>query len=94
MKRYFDREGFIDFLNLLEKDKYTKLFTESFEEEIAEYKFLKTEFDGTEIILYNHPYGEVGIIQDWSHYDWTDVAEGVFDDLENDGEYRVFIEGD
>ena len=92
MKRYFDREDFIEFLNLLEEGKYTKLFTESIENNNTEYNFLKTKFKDTVIILYDHPYGGIGIISDNPPYDWEDIAEGVFDDLECDGEYKVYIE--
>lgn len=92
MKRYFSKEDFICFLNLLEEEKKTKLFTESLEGGVTEYTFLKTKFCDIDIILYDHPYGCVGIIQDTPPYDWEDVAEGVFDDLENYGECKVFIE--
>ena len=94
MKRYFDRENFISFLNLLEENKYTKLFTESLEGDITEYNFLKTKFKNTDIILYDHPYCCIGIIQDTPPYDWEEVAEGVFEDLESNGECKVFIEVD
>ena len=93
MKRYFDREDFISFLNLLEDNKITNLYTESGEDgSISEYHFMKTEFCGNTIILYDHPYCCVGIIQDTPPYDWEDCAEGVFEDLESDGDYKVFIE--
>ena len=93
MKRYFNLPDFIVFLNLLEDNKPTKLFTESIEDgNIAEYTFMKIKFNNNDIILYGTPYGCAGIIQDTPVTPWDDYAEGVFEDLICNGEYKVFIE--
>ena len=93
MKRYFDLEDFITFLNLLEDNKATKLFTESAEDgSISSYSFMKLQFAGETIILYESYCGGTGIIQDSPVAPWEDYAEGVFEDLVRDGDYKVFIE--
>lgn len=93
MKRYFDLLDFIAFLCLLEDNKDTKLFTESVEDRsIDSYSFMKLQFAGETIILYEGYYGETGIIQDTPVAPWKDYAEGVFEDLVRDGDYKVFIE--
>jgi hypothetical protein len=56
MKRYFDLMDFITFLNLLEDNKVTPLFTESVEDgSIEKYNFMKMMFSDNTIILYDHP---------------------------------------
>lgn len=93
MKRYFDEKEFIAFLNLLEENKQTKLFTESLEDDnVEELTFMKMEFNNWTIILYTHPSGDVGIIQDTPVAPWEDYAESVFGDLTLDGEFKIFIE--
>ena len=61
MKRYFSKEDFICFLNLLEADKYSKVFVEYVEDgSTEEVNFLKIDFKGKftyEVILYDHPSG-------------------------------------
>lgn len=92
-KRYFDKEAFITFINLLEENRPVKLFTESKEDgSIEEYLFMKMEFNGNTITLYSTPYLTVNIIQDTPVSPWVDYAELVFEDLNYDGEYRLFIE--
>ena len=91
MKRYFDLNYFIAFLGLLENN--TKLFTESVEDgSISSYSFMKLQFAGETIILYESYCGGTGIIQDSPVAPWEDYAEGVFEDLVRDGDYKVFIE--
>lgn len=93
MKRYFDLKDFITFLTFLEIDKTSKVFTESLEDESTEaYEFRKINFAGETIVLYEHYSGEIGIIQDSPVAPWEDYAEGVFEDLVRDGDYKVFIE--
>ena len=46
-----------------------------------------------EVILYDHPSGSVGIIQDNPVSPWEDYAEDVYDDLTMNGEYKMYIEG-
>ena len=95
MKRYFGLEDFITFLNLLEDNKVTKLFTESVEDgSISSYSFMKLQFAGETIILYESYYGGTGIIQDTPVAPWEDYAEGVWEDLIREDEYKVFIEED
>ena len=93
MKKYFDLNYFIAFLGLLENNKDTKLFTESAEDgSISSYNFMKLQFAGETIILYESYCGGTGIIQDSPVAPWEDYAEGVFEDLVRDGDYKVFIE--
>ena len=97
MKRYFDKEDFITFLNLLEVGKPTSLYvkTPGYEEEVEgdveECKFLKINFCGEDIIVYDILRGSFGLIQDTPIATWDDYAELVFEDLECEGEYKVFI---
>ena len=94
MKRYISKEDFITFLNLLEDSKVTKLFTESVEDgSIDSYSFMKLQFAGETIILYESYYGGIGIIQDTPVAPWEDYAESVWEDLIREDEYKVFIEG-
>ena len=93
MKRYFDLQDFITFLNLLEYNKVTPLFTESVEDgSIEKHNFMKMMFSDNTIILYDHPMCQTGIIQDSSVAPWDDYAEGVYDDLTMNDEYKLFIE--
>ena len=93
MKRYFSKEDFIGFLNLLECGKVTPLYTESVEDSsIDKHNFMKMEFSGDTIILYDHPMCQVGIIQDSPVAPWDDYAEGVYEDFTMNDEYKLFIE--
>lgn len=93
MKRYFSKEDFITFINFLKDNKATNLFTESLEDgSIDTHVFLKMQFAGNTIVLYNHPSGSAGIIQDTPVAPWEDYVEGVFDDLTMNDEYRIFVE--
>lgn len=95
MKRYFSKEDFISFLNLLECGKVTPLHTESVEDRSTDtYYFMKEVFLGEEIILYQIYSGGVGIIQDTPVAPWEDYAEGVWEDLVREDEFKVFIEAD
>ena len=91
--KYLNTEGFINFLEELPNDKITALYTESVEDgSIDKHNFMKMEFSGNTIILYDHPMCQVGIIQDSPVAPWEDYAEGVYEDLTMNGEYKVFIE--
>jgi hypothetical protein len=93
MKRYFDLKDFITFLNLLEDNKVTPLFTESVEDgSIKKHNFMKMIFSDNTIILYDHPMCQTGIIQDSPVAPWEDYAEGVYGDLTMNDEYKLFIE--
>jgi hypothetical protein len=93
MKRYFDLKDFITFLNLLEDNKVTPLFTESVEDgSIEKYNFMKMMFSDNTIILYDHPMCQIGIIQDSPVAPWDDYAESVYEDLTMSDEYKLFIE--
>ena len=92
MKRYFDLKDFITFLNLLEDNKVTPLFTESVEDgSIEKHNFMKMMFSNNTIILYDHPMCQTGIIQDTPVAPWEDYAEGVYEDLTMNDEYKLFI---
>ena len=93
MKRYFDLMDFITFLNLLEDNKVTSLFTESVEDgSVEKHNFMKMMFSDNTIILYDHPMCQTGIIQDSPVAPWDDYAEGVYEDLTMNDEYKLFIE--
>ena len=93
MKRYFDLKDFVTFLNLLEDNKVTPLFIESVEDgSIEKHNFMKMMFSNNTIILYDHPMCQTGIIQDSPVAPWDDYAEGVYDDLTMNDEYKLFIE--
>ena len=94
MKRYFSQQDFITFLNLLEINKETPLYTEDVEGNEFEYTFLKFEFLKEEFIMYGHPGGGIGLIQDTQAASWVDYAEEIFKDFEQNGEYKVFIKTD
>ena len=96
MKRYFSKEDFISFLDLLETGKYSKVFVEYVEDgSTEEVNFLKIDFKGRftfEVILYDHSAVSVGVIQDTPVASWDDYAKGVYDDLTMNGEFKIFIE--
>ena len=72
MKRYFDLEDFITFLNLLEDNKVTPLFTESVEDgSIEKHNFMKMMFSDNTIILYDHPMCQTGIIQERKNVNYS-----------------------
>ena len=91
MKRYFSKEDFISFLNLLECGKVTSLHTESVEDGSTDtYYLMKEVFLEEEIILYQIYLGGVGIpIALGQNY-----AESVWRNLVREGEFKVFIEAD
>ena len=92
MKRYFDLMDFITFLDLLENNKVTPLFTESVEGgSIEKHNFMKMMFSDNTIILYDNPMCLTGIIQDSPVAPWNDYAEEVYEDLIQNGEYKMFI---
>ena len=93
MRRYFSKEDFITFINLLEEDKTSKVFTESLEDgSVESYEFRKIKFAGETITLYEFYSGCIGLIQDTPVAPWEDYAEGVFEDLTRESEYKVFID--
>ena len=91
MKRYFSKEDFITFINLLEEDKTYKVFTESIEDGSVESReFRKMKFSGETIVLYDYA-GGIGIIQDTPISPWEDYAGLVYEDLIVENEYKLFI---
>ena len=93
MKRYFSKEDFISFIKSLEENKPTKLFTENWEDaSFDSHVFMKMQFAGETIVLYEFNAGGIGIIQDTPVAPWEDYAEGVYEDLTMNDEYKVFIE--
>ncbi len=91
-RRYFNLKDFITFLNLLEENKATELCIEYTDSSIEKYNFMMLYFNGNAIILYGNDNSHAGIIQDTPVAPWEDYAEGVFEDLVRDGDYKVFIE--
>lgn len=93
MRRYFSKEDFVTFINLLEENKSTKVFTECLEDgDIEAYNFMKINFNSNTIVLYDHPAGCVGIIQDTPVAPVEDYSESVYDDFECNGDFKIFIE--
>ena len=91
MRRYFSKDDFITFINLLEEDRPVKVFTENTEGGYIEpHEFRKMKFAGEIIVLYELK-GFIGVIQDTSTSSWEDYAEGVFQVLTIDGEFKVFL---
>lgn len=92
MNRYFDKEDFVCFLSLLETNKQSEIYLECIEDSsVSKYKFLKMEFAGSTIVLYEHPCGTVGIIQDSPIQDWDTLAKEVYEDFTAEGEYKMFF---
>lgn len=95
MRRYFSKEDFVTFINLLEENKSTKVFTECLEDNsIQAYNFMKINFSGNIIVLYDHPACYVGIIQDTPVAPIEDYSESVYDDFECNGDFKIFIESE
>lgn len=90
-RRYFKLEDFITFLNLLEENKATELCIEYTDSSIEKYNFMMLYFNGNAIILYGNDNSHAGIIQDTPAGTWDEYAESVFEDLEHEGECRIFI---
>ena len=90
MNRYFDKEDFVYFISLLETNKQSEIYLECIEDSsVSKYGFLKIEFADSTIVLYEHPCGTVGIIQDSPIQDWDTLAEEVYEDFIAEGEYKV-----
>ena len=93
MKKYLDLEGFEEFIRNLKIDESQTVYTEEVDSgHIDAYQFKKIHFAGETIVLYDNPYADIGIIQDSALIPIEDYIEGVFQDLEMYGEYKVFIE--
>lgn len=92
MRKELNLEAFIQFLNGLEYDKPKKLFTESLDGDIDSYDFLRMNFKGSDIFLFENPFCSVGIIQDLPVVPWQDLAADVLELFEAEGEFKVFIE--
>jgi hypothetical protein len=93
MKKYLDLEGFISFIGDLKLDEPQKIYTESLEDgHVDSYLFKKEEFDGSFIYLYKGIYGEVDILRDTTLIPIEDFIEGLFENLEMYGDYKIFIE--
>ena len=93
MKKYLDLEGFISFIGGLKLDEPEKLYIESLEDgHVDSCLFKKEEFGGTFIYLFKDFYGEVGIIRDTTLIPIEDFIEGLFENLEMYGDYKIFIE--
>ena len=75
------------------KPEQTLIFTvEDVDGEESDYKFYCTTFSNREIILYDGPNAEIGIIQDYcGMLDYDDLMEAVWYGLTNDEEYKVLI---
>ena len=93
MRKELNLEAFIQFLNGLEYDKPKKVFTENLDDGyIDSYDFLRMNFKGNDIFLYESPYCNIGIIQDVPIAPWQDFAADVLELFEAEGEFKVFIE--
>jgi hypothetical protein len=94
MNKYLNSKDFIDYLREIKYDVPVKIYQECLEDNSVEtYIFMRTKFNGNTIILYDNPNGmSVGIIQDTPVAPWDDYAEGVYEDLTMNDEYKLFIE--
>lgn len=93
MKKYLDLEGFKDFIRNLKIDESQTIYTEEIDDGyINAYQFKKIYFAEEIIVLYDNPYASVGTIQETPVAPMENYIEGVFEDLENEGEYTIFIE--
>ena len=66
-------------------------YEEEVEGDIEECEFQKINFCGEDVILYDTLRGSIGLIQDTPVAPWEDYAEGVYEDLVQEGEYKIFI---
>ena len=95
MKKYLNLQDFISFLKSLEVNESKVLSTESLEDgSIDNHTFMKIQFAGETIVLYEFYAGGVGVIQDTPVAPWEDYAESVWEDLVREDEFKVFIEAD
>ena len=95
MKKYLNLEDFISFIKSLEVNESKILSTESLEDgSIDNHTFMKIQFAGETIVLYEFYAGGIGIIQDTPVAPWEDYAKGVFEDLTMNDEFKVFIESE
>lgn len=93
MRKYLDLEGFEEFILNLKIDEPKTVYTEEIDGgHINAYQFKKIHFAGETIVLYDNPYAGVGTIQDSALIPIEDYIEGVFEDFEKEGEYKIFIE--
>lgn len=92
MEKYFELKDFIDFLESLKENERKVLYTESMEDgSIENYSFMKIDFVGNTIILYDSPDKcSIGIIQDTPISPWQDYAELVFEDFSMNDEYKIY----
>lgn len=92
MKNYLDQESFIQLLENLENNKPVNIYTESIEDgSVCTYTFMRMQFCGVPIILYDNVLGYICVLQD-AMTPWEDCAEGVFEDLTGNDEYKIFTE--
>lgn len=87
-----DLEGFKTFLGNLVNKIPEKVITKSVDGDEYIYTFMKMQFSGYDIILYDTPHAMVGIIQDSPIAPMEDYIEMVFEDLEAEGECQVYID--
>ena len=93
MKKYLNLQDFVSFIKSLEVNESKVLPTESLEDgSIDNHTFMKIQFAGETIVLYEFYAGGVGIIQDTPVAPWEDYAEAVFEDLTVSGEHHMYIE--
>lgn len=86
-----DVDGFIEFIENLQVGVPSKVFARNLDGEDESFSFLKIEFSGDTIVLYETYCGATGVIQDTPVAPWEDYAEGVYEDLNCDGECELFI---
>lgn len=94
MKKYINCENFIQWLENLKLNNYYSLYVEKDDSEPMEYLFLRVVFDGSDVIIHSCAYGGLGTIFDTPIAPWQDYAECLFNDLEDEGRYKLFIKQD
>lgn len=92
MKNYLTAEKFIKILDNLKLNQSFYLYLESIEDQsTTKHKFTRCEYCGNDFILFEHPVEGVAIIEDYPLVSWEEVAEGFFEDFEQEEEYKIYI---
>ena len=86
-----DVNGFIDFIDNLKIGTPSKVYSKNIEGEYESFSFLKIEFNGDTIVLYETYCGATGMIQDTPLASWEGYAEDIYEDFSCDGECELFI---
>ena len=93
MKKYIDFEGFNKLLEDLKSGEKTMVFVEDEEgNAVSNPSFMKIDFVGNTVILFENPFGGVSVIQDSEWMSYEDYMEELYYDLEESGDCKLYIE--